>query len=130
MRAVLQLELIGDNYYAYKQYAERLNERYERDVYLRGMARPELKPWVARILGPDPKYGFKREFIHGQRDYTFSNSVGSRGIYEYFALTPGIYEVNERLTWKRARRYFVRVEGTEITEISKDEVLECLKSDI
>lgn len=128
MRAVFRLEMIGDNFFAYKRFAQKRNERYERDVYLRGMARSELKPWVARILGPDKKYGLQREFLHGQRDYTFANSIGSRGIYEYFALTPGVYEVNERLTWKRARRYFVRVEGTEIAEISRDEVLECLKN--
>jgi len=127
MRAVLRLELIGDNLYTYRQFIQERNERYERDI-LKGMAHPRLKPWVARILGPDPKYGLKREFIYGQRDYTFANSVGSRGIYEYFALTPGVYEVNERLTWKKARRYFIRVEGTEISEINKDEVLECLKS--
>src|SRR5690606_23131495 len=79
------------------------------------------KPWVARLDGLDHKYGFRRTFLEGQKDYRDANSGGSRGVYVYYALRPGIYEVNERVTWKRVRRYFIRVVGSEIHEISKDE---------
>jgi hypothetical protein len=82
--------------------------------------------WVARLTGPDPLYGFIREFLRGQKDYSRANGTGSRGVYVYYPLRPGIYEVHKRLNWRKTRRYFIRVEGTEITEISREEVLACL----
>jgi hypothetical protein len=128
MLAVLALEIIGDNYFAYKRDLAngkaRENPRVER--YAEMMGRDKARPWVARIVGFDKKYGFKREFQRGQRDYSKANSIGSRGVYEYFALKPGIYEVHERLTWKRTRRYFCRVQEAEIIEINREEVEECL----
>ena len=124
MLAVLKLEIIGDNYFAYKRDlangAAHENPRVEK--YGEMMGRDRIRPWVARVTGFDKKYGFKREFQRGQRDYSKANSIGSRGVYEYFALSDGIYEVHERLTWKRTRRYFVRVENAEIMEISCEEV--------
>lgn len=128
MLAVLALEIIGDNYYSYKcdlaNGSARENPRIEK--YAEMMGHDKTRPWVARIMGFDKKYGLKREFQRGQRDYSKANSIGSRGVYEYFALKPGIYEVHERVTWKRTRRYFARVESTEIIEISREEVEEWL----
>ena len=91
------------------------------------------KPWVARLTKFDPDHGifgdFEREFLRGQRDFSRTNRSGSRGIYLYFALVPGVYEVNERTSWSNARRYFVRVnDDTTVTEISREEVLACLPS--
>lgn len=132
MIAVLPLEIIGDNYYAYKRDLAngkaRENPRIEK--YGEMMGRDKSRPWVARITGLDDKYGFKREFQRGQRDYSKANSIGSRGVYEYFALPTGIYEVHERLTWKRTRRYFIRIEQAEIMEISREEVESCLRNAI
>jgi len=125
MRAVLKLEIIGDNYYAYLAAKKRGEAKTSRSAERYGelLGRDKSRPWVARITGRDPKYGLAREFVKGQKDYSQANSVGSRGVYEYFALKDGsIYEVNARETWKRTRRYFIRVENTEITEISKEEV--------
>lgn len=114
MRAVLKLELIGVDcgarYYGY-------------------MGFDKSKPWVARLLGMDDKFGFKREFVNGQRDYSNASGTGARGIYAYYPLKDGIYEVNERTSWKSVRRYFIRVQGTIITEISREEVLRCLSAD-
>lgn len=128
MLTVLKLEIIGDNYYSYKRDLAngeaREIPRMER--YAEMMGRDKTRPWVARITGFDKKYGFKREFQRGQRDYSKANSIGSRGVYEYFALKSGIYEVHERPTWKRTRRYFIRVEGAEIMEVSHEEVEGCL----
>jgi len=124
--AVIRLELIGDNYFAYKRQAKQEHKPSER--YGEYLGRDQSRPWVARLTGLDAKYGFAREFVHGQRDYSQANSVGSRGVYEYIPLKDGVYEVNERLTWKRARRYFIRVQDAQITEISRDEVMECLNT--
>lgn len=132
MLAVLRLEIIGDNYYSYKRDLAkgeaRKTPRMER--YAEMMGRDKTQPWMARITGLDKKYGFGREFLHGQRDYSKSNSIGSRGVYEYFALSDGLYEVHERPTWKRTRRYFIQVAGTEIVEITREEVLTWLANGV
>lgn len=132
MRAVLKLEIIGDNYYSYKRTLAtgEAQETPRMERYAEMMGRDKTRPWVAKIMGTDPKYEFRREFLRGQKDYSLANSVGSRGVYEYFALQDGIYEVHERFSWKGTRRYFICVQDTKITEISCDEVLEWLEKNI
>jgi hypothetical protein len=94
------------------------------------MGRNTSKPWVARLRGLSEEYGFDREFVHGQWDYSKASGTGARGIFVYYALKPGIYEVNERVSWKHVDRYFIRVtEGAEVERISREEVLQCLTSD-
>ncbi len=85
------------------------------------------RPWVARITGTDATYGLAREFMHGQIDYSQANSKGSRGVYLYFPLKEGVYEVLSHRTWSKNRRYFCRVEHMAITEISREEVEAWLK---
>jgi len=91
------------------------------------------KAWVARLLKFDPDHGifgdFERQFVPGQRDFSRTNRTGSRGIYLYFALVPGVYEVNERTSWSNSRRYFVRVnDDTSVTEISREEAIAWLEA--
>lgn len=125
MLAVLELEIIGDNYYASKRAGTEAVAKETR--YAGMMGRDKTRPWVAKLTGLDPKFGFARQFVKAQqKDYSRANSVGSRGVYLYFVLEPGIYEVHERQTWKRTRRYFCQVEGEKITEIGRDEVVRCL----
>ena len=75
------------------------------------------KEWVAEIIGRDPKYKFKREFLQPvSRDWSYSGKTGLTS----FELEPGkVYEVNE--PW-RGRR-FVEVKNNEIVTISAEEVL-------
>lgn len=129
MRAVLKLEIIGDNYLQRRKLIEAgkaPRPHLKEWIRILRYGRKQFRPWVARITGFHNKYGFTREFIVGMRDYSDANSIGSRGVYEYFALEPGLYEVNECVKLGLARRYFIRVENTEITEISRKEVLQCL----
>ncbi len=127
MKAVLSLELIGDNLVAFERAWRRgqlrhpLSLREEIDLHRRNA--PHLRPHVARILGRDGGDDFRKEFLaDAQRDYSDANGIGSRGIRAYYILDSGVYEVNERLTWANARRYYIRVEGPTITEISRQEV--------
>jgi len=113
MRAVIKLELIGDNFFAYRRFGKRTLPQYERNLYY--MTQPRFRSWVARL-----KRGGEREFLEGFRDYTFATSTGSRGIFIYYSLVDGVYEVNERTSWTKSRRYFVLVSGMEISEISKE----------
>lgn len=133
MRAVLKLEVIGDNHLQHKRAIDRGEApipHMRQYVKVLQWGQKKMRPWVARITGRDPKYVYRREFIVGMRDYSKANSVGSRGVYEYFALPDGVYEVNERVTWKRTRRYFIRVENAEITEIVREDVERWLENAI
>lgn len=113
MRAVLKLEMWGSG-----------NARHQ--SYMGGNT---SKPWVARICGFDDKFEFAREFQHGKRDYTNASSTGARGIFAYYFLEPGIYEVNERVSWKHVDRHFIRVsDDAKMERISYDEVLLCLRN--
>jgi hypothetical protein len=86
------------------------------------------KPWVAKITGLDPKYGLAREFVRGIRDYSGSNSVGSRGIETTFALEDGIYEINIPRSWKQTDREFIRVaDGKYSGCLEKAEIVEAIK---
>jgi hypothetical protein len=88
-------------------------------------------PWVARINGLDPTYGFAREFIKGVYDYTYARKSQSRGVFVYFALAPGFYELCYHVSWKRQERYFISVdENGDMQRIYREELLECLKNGI
>lgn len=132
MRFVLKIEAIGDNYRAR---ARRL---------LKGQPAPStamaqtlrlgsrlLTPWVARLTGLDSQNRIQREFLRGQKDWSGANGSGSRGIWLYYFLEPGLYEINERTSWHKSHRYFARVvDHQRIDEISREEVIRCLTKDI
>jgi hypothetical protein len=94
--------------------------------YASYMGRDKSNPWVARIVGFDDVYGYKRDFQHGITSYQHASGTGARGVFIRYALSDGIYEVNERISWKSVKRYFVRIADTEIAEISREEMEQCL----
>lgn len=98
-------------------------EEFDNVGYARYMGRDKSNPWVARLTGFDDEYFFKREFVRGQRDFSCAKMTGSRGVYVYYALTPGLYEVNERISWKHVSRWFCQVKNGEIIKLSKREVV-------
>ena len=75
------------------------------------------KEWVAEIVGRDPKYKFKREFLQPvSRDWSRSGKTGTTS----YELEPGkIYEVNE--PWKGRR--FVEIQNGELKTLNTEEVL-------
>lgn len=87
------------------------------------------RPWVARLTGYQQEewqvFGrFERLFLRGQRDFSHTNRSGSRGIFLYYALKPGLYEVNERTSWTNTRRYYcVVADDTTITEVTREEAI-------
>ena len=125
MKAVIELEFIGENHWAYAHATRRggvsVNEM-ERAALHPGP--PQLtRPWVARLTGLDPQHGVAREFVDAQIDYSRANSCGSRGVYLYYLLTPGVYEVNARTSWTKTRRYYIRAtDDGAYTEIPREEV--------
>jgi len=105
MRATIKIESIGNN-------------------------SPKIIPqraWVARIRGICKQYGFKREFVKPVVDIRKSNSVGSRGIYYFYFLNDGIYEVKSPISWKYSDRYFCKVLNGKIERLTKEDVVKCQK---
>ncbi len=87
--------------------------------------KPENRvPWVAKILGRDPKYGLGREFVHGNKWFGEASANWNRGVYLHYDLGDGIYEVHELVSWRRSRRYFIRVHGDDSTEMTKEDVVQ------
>lgn len=116
--AFLKIECIGDDI---DQFFKALPER------LVGPTQP--KQWVAELTGFDDKFGYKREFLPYNKDYSRANSKGSRGVYAHYILEQGrVYEVKEPVSWKNTIRYFCAVDAEgDIVKISKEDVDECLK---
>jgi hypothetical protein len=82
------------------------------------------KPWLAEITGRDPYYGFRRVFLRADRDYSSSNSKGTRGIKYAWTLTVNrVYEAWRPVTWSRAERLFLRsTPSGDVLEIDREEV--------
>lgn len=101
-----------------------------------GALRPgqSARPWVARLIGYTQDdwqvFGqFTREFLRGQRDFSHTNRSGSRGIFLYYALKSGLYEVNERTSWTNARRYYCVVgDDLSINEVTREEAMAWLEA--
>lgn len=133
MKTVVRLEAIADNLYEYERLrragrvTRSLPWRTQLDVIR--FARRDLRPWLARVRSIDAAGRVDREFVRYQtKDYSQANSQGSRGVYLYYTLSDGLYEVNERTSWTRARRYFLRVENGKSSEISREEAVRCLSA--
>ena len=130
MLAQLKIEAIGDStdaqIKAYHKTVSTMLGRNFADAFI-GKSAPSY--WVARITGTDIRYGYQREFLHGKKDYTNANSIGSRGVEVSYLLESGnIYEVKKHVSWKRSVRYFCTVDDNgDIIDMSKEEVDQCLQ---
>lgn len=128
MNATLRLEAIGDNHVASMRHSHKLASAVVSREEAALLRPPYRQPWVAEITGTDPRFGFARKFLSGRKDYSEANSIGSRGVHLYYELTPGVYEVNDLVSWSRTRRYFCRVgEDGSRQEIPEAEVRRCLE---
>jgi len=78
------------------------------------------RAWVAKVKYIRGKY-IQREFVQGKKDYTNSNSVGSRGIYKHYFLDDGLYEISDPKSWKQTDRYFAYIEAGELWRVTKEE---------
>lgn len=84
--------------------------------------------WVAQIFASNGRGGWVRSFLDGNRDYSLSNSRGSRGIMVSYLLEQGpIYEINAPQTWSCSDRYFARVMDNTLSRMTEDEVRKCLE---
>ena len=130
MKAVLKLELFEDDFF----WAQRKKAKMDPRVWEMRMKRlgPDKSPsWVARVRGvSEDGLRFDRQFVNGTRDYSEANSIGSRGVFCYYPLGDGVYEVNDRYKWGKVRRYFLLVQDGQKREITKEEAIQCLRNAI
>jgi len=128
MLAQFKMELIGSDSYSMFRAMKKIME----NIMPGSFGKIPTPYFVAKIIGFDKKYKFKRLFLRGKKDYSKSNNRGSRGIYAYFELESGkIYDVKEKVSWKRTLRYFIEVDNEgNIKKISEDEVKEWLTKNI
>ena len=93
-------------------------------IYMREGIRKKISPqnpWVAEIVGHTPT-GYERRFVRSSRDYTKSNSRGSRGVYCWYLLDEGkIYQVQEQISWKNAIRYFCVIQDCRVVRITQEQ---------
>ena len=131
MKATLALEYIGESQDAllkmYSMIIDQVKPGLGRRVV--GNARPR-KPWVARIVGRDPKYGWTREFLRANWQRKRANSTHSRGVELWFVLDSGnVYEVKSPTSWRSSDRYFCIVNGEgDIQRIAESVIEQWLKN--
>jgi hypothetical protein len=90
-------------------------------------------PWVAEIVGPDPKYGLERNFIRAMTDWSKAHRSMRGNIYgrvSHFALREGgLYEVQQcrgKSSKQHVVREFVHVKDGEPVVITHEEALSLL----
>lgn len=123
MKAFLEIELRGDNIRQSAKIAQYIGNEIMPGL---GSSIFGIPPsgWVAEITGFDDKYKYNRQFLRFKKDYSRTNSKGSRGVYAEYILDSGkIYDVKEHKD-----RYFCTVDdGGNIIKLTEEEVIECLK---
>lgn len=122
MKAALEIECIGDGFRSEDDFrASVLGAILDKMADRRVFGSPK-RWWVAEITGRDPKYGYRREFLHYQKDYSRANSTGTRGIYATYVLDEGrLYEVSAPQSWSATDRYFCTVRDGRIVRLSQEE---------
>lgn len=131
LKATIGVEVINDNDREILGfYSNMFNEGLDGfgDIVFGGKPSPSF--WVAEIVGFHKKWKYERKFLKHKKDYSKSNSKGSRGIYAWYILESGrVYEIKEMTSTRSSYRYFGKVTSSgEVEEISEKEVAECLKN--
>jgi len=125
MKACLKLELIGDNANQLMKFHRNMMNDLSPGLGDAAIGKGfGSSSWVAEITGLHPKFKFDRRFLRGNKDYSESNSKGSRGVYMYFMLESGkYYHVKAAVSWKNSDRYFATVsKDGDIVRVAEDEI--------
>jgi len=124
MKTTIKIEIIGHNYY------QRSNKKnISALIHSIDVLRITNSHFIAKIVKNKSKVSIKKIYLKGKKDYTDSNSTGSRGIYEWFILECGcVYEIKKPVTWKHTDMFFCYVTGDgNIQKIEEDEIWDLIK---
>lgn len=125
MKATLSLELFGDNLrQQLKLYSSAIDDAFGDNTGSVTIGNVPPSSWVAEITGFHVKYKYERKFLRYKKDYTKSNSKGSRGIFVWYILESGrYYEVKAKTSWRNEERYFCKVNSQgDVIKVDKNEV--------
>lgn len=130
MLTMVKIELFNDNLTQHFEFNKRLANHLFPGVGEIVFGKYQSSFFVAEIIGVDYKYTFKRLFINGKKDYSNSNSKGSRGIFMYYFLDSSkIYDIKRQVSWKKTERFYCKFNNNgEVVKITEDEVFKCIKS--
>ena len=115
-RAILELEMRYDNIVQQMRFNKKLTASIIHDPSaLAVWAGSKGSPWVSEL---------GHGIVHYKKDYSRSNSNGSRGVYAVYTLEEGkVYEVN---AW--SERYFCTVRDWQVVRLENEEVEAWLKN--
>jgi hypothetical protein len=86
-------------------------------------------PFVAKVTGFNRDTSdFRRYALKGYVDYTKANSVGSRGVYKYYFVEDGLYEINCHSSWKKVDHYFLLIENGNEKRLNFEEAITWLNT--
>jgi len=130
VKTFIRLELWGEDSMALEKLDKMMFDSFAPGLW-KEFVGPTNGPssWVAEITGFDKKYKYQRTFLKGKKDYSESNSKGSRGIFAEYILESGhIYDIKSQYSNKGKERYFCTVDDLgNIIYMKEKEVIECLK---
>lgn len=88
---------------------------------------PRGRPWLASLRVRSAVWRLQaaaggrevRVRVAGRTDWSEADDLGRRGVYTYYLLPPGVYEVEEPTGWCTTRRYRVCSAGGALTEVGR-----------
>jgi len=130
MKAYLEIELFGDDVRQLNKLYRNLSNELLPGIGDVTFGNTPSSGWVAEITGFDPKYKYLRNFLKYKKEYSRSNSKGSRGIMAEYILESGhIYQVKSQTSWKNVDKYFCIVSNDgDIIKITEEDVIDQLRS--
>jgi hypothetical protein len=131
VKATLELEYIGaDSADWLNAMCRQFDQLGGKGFGERFIGRASPGPWVAEIIGKYPSGKLQRNFVRSNRDYSRSNSTGSRGVYLWFVIeSEKLYEVHKRVSRKNTHNYFCAVTAAgDIYTLTDQEATEWLNA--
>ncbi|GAA0719559.1 hypothetical protein Drose_05870 [Dactylosporangium roseum] len=100
------------------------DDRLYRQLGIRGEMHRARRPWVARLEGLCPVYGYRREFLDPDIDYTDANGNGSRGVVFRWVLESGrFYETRYPVSWSRmGHRFLTATPEGDVVDVTEAQI--------
>lgn len=131
LKASLTFELYGENFRAtvdaHFKYGNKMTMNPKLIFHAMSKTPPEY--WVKEIIGINECGVFLTKKIKLMKDYANASSIGSRGVIAQCILSAEkCYEVKKPISWTKTETFYCTVKDGEVSKISKDEVMMCLKN--
>lgn len=94
-------------------------------LHLRGLRYEsgKMRPWVAEIVGRDPRFGFRRRFLRPAKDHAGDTKGRAPPDLWYFLRDGRLYEVQAHVKAAKLRRYFAATVGGKVLEIGQEDMV-------